>query len=953
MRIRSKLLLTFFVIGILSVSITGWLGFENARTTLDKVYFEQLTAIRETKKRQIETYFNQITNQVQTFSENQMIVDAMNQFKAAFYNLNTDNSDILNLKTKVLDYYENEFLLRLKADSQMDKDITPYWPEDDNTLILQYNYIANNPHPTGFKDRLKMAEDGSEYSRLHSEYHPIIHNYLKKFGYYDIFLVDDKTGFIVYSVFKEVDFATNLMTGPYKETNFAKVFLEAQKAQTKDFVKLVDFEPYEPSYADPASFIASPIFDGDKKIGTLIFQMPKDEINRVMTGNYNWANEGLGESGETYLVGADYKMRSDSRFISIENSTMLGLKTTSILKQVVNTEAVIDALKGNTDTKFVDDYRGKKVLCSYTPLNIKDVQWVILSEIDTEEAYTPFYILRNKILSTIVLVSLFVLVTALVFSKAMSKPILVLIETMKNVRKGNLDEKVDIKRNDEIGSLAKSFNEMVLNLKSSRDELVDSNNYIKNIIKSMGESLIVLSPDTHIRSVNRSTCKLLGYGEDELTGQPYSKIFAEKVLIFDGDKMDDLLKVGYIGTSEQTFLTKYGKMIPVDFSCSIMRGNDNNIEGIVCMAQDITERKRIEAHIRKLHRAVEQSPGIVVITDIKGNIEYVNPKFTELTGYTLEEVMNKTPRILKSGKSNQDVYKNLWETIKRGEEWKGEFQNKKKNGELYLELVSISPIRNNNNIITHFIKSGEDITMRKLSEQKLQSTQEQLIHAEKLGAVGRLSASIAHEFNNPIFGIRNVLERIRKGMQEDSENAEFVDMAVRECNRVASLIRNLQDFNRPSSGMASSTNIHRAIDDMLMLIRKELDTRRIKLVQEYSPKMKNIEVISDQIKQVILNLLKNAAEAIPKTGGTITIRTEVLNTSIRIDIKDTGHGIKPENINHIFEPFFTTKAEVKGTGLGLSVSYGIIKKHGGEIVVESEPDKGTTFIIMLPIKHNI
>ncbi len=958
------MLLAFLMVSILSIIITGLLGYTNARKSLEKVYFDQLTAIRETKKRQIETYFNQINNQIITLSEDQMVVDAMNNFKTAFYNIE-NGGNIAEHRANLKDYYINDFLKKLDANVKIEGDIGQYLPKDERAVELQYHYISDNPNPTGSKDDLKKGNDGSEYSEAHAKYHPIIRNYLKRFGYYDIFLIDEKTGRIVYSVFKEVDFGTSLLTGPYNDTNFAAAFNAARDAKDKGFVKLADFEPYAPSYAEPASFIASPIFDNGKKIGVLIFQMPIDEINQVMTGNHNWRNEGLGKSGETYIVGSDYKMRNDSRFIieeparyiallekiGVDANTLNSIKhhSTSILYQGVFTDAVEDALIGNTDTKIMDDYRGIPVLSSYTPLNIYDVKWVMISEIDMDEAFSSVHKLRNKILFIMIIISGGAVLCGFLMSSLISKPILVLTKGIKDAKKGELPKEVKIAGDDEIGQLSESFNQMIGELKSSRDELISSKNYIENIIKSMIDSLLVMTPDAVIRTANKAACELLGYGADELVGLSAKNLLPIDDQIFSKTGLEELFKKEYITSAEKIFLTKERKMIPVAFSCSVMYDDNNNrAQGIVCIAQDITKRKQTEEHIRKLHRSIEQSPSVIIITNINGHIEYVNPKFTEITGYTFDEVMGKSPRILKSDQKPLEIYKELWATISAGKEWRGEFHNRKKNGEYYWESVSISPIRDSKGVITHFVKAAEDITDRKRAEEKLKLTQDQLVHAEKLGAVGRLSASIAHEFNNPICGIRNVLERILKKTAIDEYNKEFVDMAIVECNRVAGLIKDLQGFNRPSAGVLVRTNIHKAIDDILLLMRKKLETRKIALNKHYAANLPDIMAVNDQIKQVILNLLNNAEEAIPEKGGTITIETVPLEEKIEIRIKDTGQGIKEENLERVFEPFFTTKPGVKGTGLGMSISYGIIKRHGGEITVNSILETGTTFTISLP-----
>ncbi|GAX59511.1 adenylate cyclase, family 3 protein [Candidatus Scalindua japonica] len=302
------------------------------------MYSNKLAAINATKREQIKEYFNQVRNHVISLSGDYMIIDAMNQFKRAFRDVKkgkkNDDSKIFQYRSDLSNYYGGEYLARLNRNTKERRTIEQYFPSDDEAIILQYHYIANNLNPTGSKDNLEIASDGSQYSKVHSKYHPVIRDYQKRFGYYDIFLIDEQTGHIVYSVFKEADFATNLLTGPYQETNLAGVFKEVRYATDKEFVKLVDFDFFDPSYADPASFIASPIFDGERRIGVLVFQLPINKINRVMTGNGNWKKEGLAESGETYIVGSDYKCEMIPGFL-LKNlaSTLNYLKNLAQIKK--------------------------------------------------------------------------------------------------------------------------------------------------------------------------------------------------------------------------------------------------------------------------------------------------------------------------------------------------------------------------------------------------------------------------------------------------------------------------------------------------------------------------------------------------------------------------------------------------------------------------------------------
>jgi hypothetical protein len=285
-------------------------------------------------------------------------------------------------------------------------------PTELKVLVLQYLYISNNRHPVGKKHLLDDPGDGSDYSRSHALYHPILRNFLEKFGYYDIFLIDAVTGDMLYSVFKEVDFATNLSRGIYKSTNFGKVVKKAIESIDKNFVQLIDFETYDPSYHAPASFIACPIYEGDEKTGILVFQMPINKINQILTGNNNWREDGLGETGETFIVGSDYKFRSISREL-IESPTahLSSLKKlkydekviqqikkmeTNILLEEIKLGSVTKALNGMTGTQMERNNLQIELLSSFAPLDIQDVHWIIMSTMKEDEASMQINSLREE-----------------------------------------------------------------------------------------------------------------------------------------------------------------------------------------------------------------------------------------------------------------------------------------------------------------------------------------------------------------------------------------------------------------------------------------------------------------------------------------------------------------------------------------------------------------------------
>lgn len=375
--------------------------------------FDQLRSITSTKKRNVEYYFDIIRSQILTFSEDMMIVQAVREFKNAFYHLGNDlpRHQLSTYQSGLRQYYDTEFIPRLNDNTNFATRSDDFIPKEDRVCELQYLYVSNNPHPTGKKSLLDDAGDGSEYSKVHSRYHPIIRNFLERFGYYDIFLIDVQSGDMMYSVFKEVDFATSLLTGLYSKTNFGRVVRNAIESTDRNFVQLIDFEPYDPSYHAPASFIACPIFDGVEKIGIVVFQMPINKINQILTGNNKWREDGLGDSGETFMLGGDYKLRSISRpLIEDIDGHIDRLKSlhydgallqqirkmeTSILMEEIRQDSAAKALAGGSGTQLEKNSTGLDVLTAFAPLEIPDVHWVIMSTMTEEEASTPINSLRG------------------------------------------------------------------------------------------------------------------------------------------------------------------------------------------------------------------------------------------------------------------------------------------------------------------------------------------------------------------------------------------------------------------------------------------------------------------------------------------------------------------------------------------------------------------------------
>ncbi len=267
-------------------------------------------------------------------------------------------------------------------------------------------------------------------------------------------------------------------------------------------------------------------------------------------------------------------------------------------------------------------------------------------------------------------------------------------------------------------------------------------------------------------------------------------------------------------------------------------------------------------------------------------------------------------------------------------------------GKTYLTIMTPFSDVNDGPLI---LEMAIDITKQFKAQEELKEANMKLIHAEKLSAAGKLAASIAHEFNNPIYGVRNVLEELYGEIDLTGNQDRMMGLAIKECNRMAGLVEKLMDLNRPSPGILSQVNVHKILNEVVALVEKKLNERNITIEKLYIENLPEIMAVEDQLKQIFLNIIQNAEESISNESGKITISSDKFDEFIVIHFQDTGGGIKPEIKESIFNPFFTTKAPQKGTGLGLSVTYGIVKSWGGEISVQSKVGTGTAFSLRLLI----
>lgn len=375
------------------------------------------------------------------------------------------------------------------------------------------------------------------------------------------------------------------------------------------------------------------------------------------------------------------------------------------------------------------------------------------------------------------------------------------------------------------------------------------------------------------------------------------------------------------------------------------------IEGLII---DTTERRQAEQAHRLLATAVEQGAEAIAITDTEGVIQYVNPSFERITGYSRDEAIGKTPHILRSGKHKDSFYEKMWATIKRGDVWSGRFINKRKDGALYRQDATISPVRDESGQIVSFVSVGRDVSR----EIELE---EQLRQSQKMEAVGQLAGGIAHDFNNLLTAILGNSEMLIANTSEDDERRADLDEIRQAGLRAAALTRQLLAFSRRQVMEPAVLDLNEVVVNVTKMI-KRLIGEHVELVMGLASDLGQVNADPGQIEQVVLNLAVNARDAMPE-GGKLLIETANAELDkqymgshasvepgayVMLAISDTGEGMDEETRLRIFEPFFTTKEPGKGTGLGLSTVYGIIKQSNGCIWVYSEQGQGTTFKVYLP-----
>jgi PAS domain S-box-containing protein len=480
----------------------------------------------------------------------------------------------------------------------------------------------------------------------------------------------------------------------------------------------------------------------------------------------------------------------------------------------------------------------------------------------------------------------------------------------------------------------------------------------RTILESMELIAVTLDRDGNIIFCNHSFLTLSGYTLHEVLQRNWFHSFVD-----DNEQNDRYQRFASAfetgiscGYREGEIVIKNGSKRLIGSNSTLSYDSQNQAISITFIGTDITEQRHIENELRKASQAIEQSPNTVLITDTDGHIVYSNPKFTELTGYTKEEVLGQNPKILQSGETDTNDYRNLWNALKNGKEWIGEFHNKKKNGELYWESARISAIKDNDGNITHFLAVKEDITEKKELAEEVELRNKEIAKNELLAGVGKMANMIAHDLRNPLSSIKMGMQILHSLPNKSigEEGKELIDIGLEQVQYMESILTDLLSFSRPDKLNLEWISIEKLLDTSLISIQNQVEKGSVIINTDYQTGLPTIHADKTKIRQVFSNLISNALQALrPQDDqkSVISISSFITITDfgpmMEVQIADNGIGIDEATQKKLFEPFFTTRA--KGTGLGLAIVKRIIDQHHGYIRVVSEPYSGTTMCVTLPL----
>lgn len=1015
LKIGSKIILITVPITMIAVMLAAVISGYSSRTALEKATFERLTAVRELKAQQIEGYFDLISNQVATIASAPSIAESFADLGYALVSLPIIASDSIEEYTaKVDSYYSEDFGPRLKKTRMPGVDdvlISSFVPSDPVALLIQSELLAGQNSETNGQASFSWNFFLNLQTKLDGEFK----EFTNRFEIKSIYLVLAQDERVAYSTNRGIELGTSLTNGPHRDSNLGKVALAATKVEAGETV-FSDFEKYLPALGRPTAFVAAPVFGSSERTGTVIFEISVDTINDIMTSHQLWQDVGLGVSGETYLVGEDLLLRNQSRFLIEDREQYLEMireigtpedivrqiesQSNSIGLQQVDTIGTRAALAGETDTQVFPDYRGVDVLSAFRPLNIRGINWVIMSEIDKSEALADFQKLRDLLIVLASVILAGAVFIAYYFALSLTRPIRTLAGMAKNLSSGNLDDSVEVQSGDEIGDLARDFEIMRSSLKDAfakveeqkahleeevrkqTDELAETSGQLNSALSSMPNGIHMLDKDLNFVLFNKQYLKQMGIPDGLLSvGTNVRRIldFHAKRGDF-GDENPDasVQKIldEYNGQSTNRVESKLANGRTIDIQFSYLDSG-----AVIGVSSDITDLKtkelnlvaqneemaRIQGELKaseqRIAKVIQSSPDGIITIDKKGVILSFSASAERIFGYFSDEVIGRNVKILmpKEIAIEHDYY---LEKYILGEPSTIVGDNRtvdarRKDGSVFKMDLRVEAIELGDGEVM-FIGTTRDITIQLQMEAEVNKAREDAVAAN--AAKSAFLANMSHELRTPMNAIIGYSEMLA----EDAEDAESDDMLgdlqkiTAAGKHLLSLINDILDLSKIEAGkmelFIEAFNFSDVANEVADTAQSLVKTNGNTLAVEIGEGLENLDGDLTKTRQMLFNLISNAAKF--TENGAITLVGEKYENRgsdwVRFSISDTGIGIPADKLDKIFQEFSqaddSTTRNYGGTGLGLSLTRRFAQMMGGDIRVESEVGSGSSFIIEIPMK---
>src|SRR6266498_1215224 len=484
--VQSKLIAAFVLLTLVAIGVVSWIGYVSARTSLRAASERELMGMQRSKASLIQNILTSARNEALSLSGSQETTDEAENLLTAYKQLGPEQVTPA-MQAEVKRFYSEEFEPALTEHSAIDPPEESLLPTTSTGWYLHYHYVATGPKPYGPKRLLGSTTDKSAYGQAVARATGQLEGEVTRLGRENIILIDPETLDVFFSLQQSTILGTNLINGPYATSHLGELARSLRNSQNVDDYKVADYEPYYPRLGSPKAFVGTPVFDGPRMVAILVLHLPIEPLSKAISGDQQWEKEGLGKTGEVYLLGPDQTMRTDSRFLIEDRAAFLStlrrstLTTrtvdtieklgTTILTVPVKHEAAEAALLGETGVKELNDYRGVPVLMAYGPVDLDSLRWGVIAKIDVAEAMAPLGDYTKRVLGWGVGLSLLATLMALLLAQVLTRPITALVRAAKQVSQGDLDVKVEVIASDEYRELGEAFNEMVASLRTNQQEL--------------------------------------------------------------------------------------------------------------------------------------------------------------------------------------------------------------------------------------------------------------------------------------------------------------------------------------------------------------------------------------------------------------------------------------------------------------------------------------------------